>query len=201
MKKENFTILVDMDDTIENLREAWVEALNNKYNLNVRVKDIIDWNIQTFFPTLTKAQIFEILDQPDFYKTIKPKKDAIKYLHLMHEEGFNLILCTASHYSIIKEKFENALFPYFPFFDDDHIIITNNKTIIKANVLIDDGVHNLLKGSYKKILYTTSANSRFNEEEKYKIIRASTWKQIYEIVKTMYKDESEKHNRKTENKD
>ena len=61
-----------------------------------------------------------------------------------------LILCTASHYSIIKEKFENALFPYFPFFDDDHIIITNNKTIIKANVLIDDGVHNLLKGSYKK---------------------------------------------------
>ena len=138
--KNNKLLLVDMDDTIENLREAWVEALNNKYNLNVRVKDIIDWNIQTFFPTLTKAQIFEILDQPDFYKTIKPKKDAIKYLHLMYEEGFNLILCTASHYSIIKEKFEYALFPYFPFFDDDHIIITNNKTIINAILTIKNNI-------------------------------------------------------------
>lgn len=196
--KKDFTILVDMDDTIENLIDAWVIRINEEFGTKTKRKDIINWDIDTFFPSITKAQVFSVLFEHDFWKTVKPKKDAIKYLEKLHDEGFNILLCTASHYSTVKEKFEDALLPYFPFFDSDHIIITNQKYIIKADVLVDDGVHNLLKGSYKKILYTTSVNKNFDEEKKYKIERVSNWKQVYDTIERMYEDELEKHKRKKE---
>lgn len=187
MDKKDFTILVDMDDTIENLLDAWVSWLNKKYSLMVKRKDITDWNIDIFFPSLTSTQVFDVLFEPGFWKTVKPKKDAIKYLQKLHDEGFNIILCTASHYSTVKEKFEDALLPYFSFFDSNHIIITNQKTLLKANVLIDDGIHNLKKGNYKKILYTTTVNQSY-DAEKHGMIRVHNWKEIYSIVESMYEE-------------
>ena len=56
----NTTILVDMDDTMEELLPAWVVYLNNKYHTNVNPNGITDWDIENFFPELTKEQVFEL---------------------------------------------------------------------------------------------------------------------------------------------
>lgn len=51
MKK--LTILVDMDDVLENLVECWVNELNKKCCSSLREEDITDWRIAKFFPQLT----------------------------------------------------------------------------------------------------------------------------------------------------
>lgn len=50
MKK--LTILVDMDDVLENLVECWVNELNKKCGSSLREEDITDWRIAKFFPQL-----------------------------------------------------------------------------------------------------------------------------------------------------
>ena len=52
MEKKDFIIGIDMDDTIEDLCEAWIAWLNNKYECHVNPKDIITWEIpEEFKPT------------------------------------------------------------------------------------------------------------------------------------------------------
>lgn len=45
-------ILVDADDTIENLVEAWTTALNDRYNRNVNSQEILQWDIKQYYPGL-----------------------------------------------------------------------------------------------------------------------------------------------------
>ena len=54
----HLTILVDMDDTIENLAEAWVAYLNARHQTSTDLSDITDWDISKAFPTLTKEQVY-----------------------------------------------------------------------------------------------------------------------------------------------
>lgn len=76
MIKDNengMTICVDMDDTIENLCEAWVSALNKKFNKNYTVDDVKSWNLGDLYTDLTKKQIASVLFEPGFWETVKPK--------------------------------------------------------------------------------------------------------------------------------
>lgn len=54
----HLTILVDMDDTIENLAEAWVAYLNARHQTSTNLSDITDWDISKAFPALTKEQVY-----------------------------------------------------------------------------------------------------------------------------------------------
>lgn len=175
------TILVDVDDVIENLCPCWCHWLNENYGTNVSAEDIIGWDISKFFPELTHEQIFEPLLTEGFWKTVTPKLDAIKYLNLLYEEGYRIFLCTASDYRTIKHKYENIVQRYFPYIDWNHIIICSVKQLIKADILIDDGVHNLIGGDYMKILYTTPHNKSYNAEDN-GIFRVNDWEELYNTV-------------------
>ena len=191
-KKKKLKVLIDMDDTIENLLEAWVAYLNNHHGTSVNYKNIKDWDITLYFPSLIKSQVFYPLYTRDFWETVKPKQDAVYYIDKLWNEGFDLYLVTASHYETLKYKFEKALFPYFPVFDEKHIIVTSNKQMLRGDVLIDDGIHNLVGGKYKKILYTRPYNEDY-DAEKHGMIRVNDWKTIYQVLKEM---ESVKNNEK-----
>lgn len=66
------TILVDMDDTIERLLDAWVSHLNRIYGTHVAVDDVRQWDISLSFPTLTKEQVYAPLLLDDFWYGVKP---------------------------------------------------------------------------------------------------------------------------------
>lgn len=61
------------------------------------------------------------------------------------------------------------------------MIITANKQMIRGDVLIDDGVHNLEGGSYKKILMTAPHNRNYDAEAN-GMIRVSNWTEIEKSI-------------------
>lgn len=202
MTKKEFVILVDMDDVLECLIEAWVERLNEKYNRNVSPENVVEWDVCVYFPGLTKEQVHSPLFEDDFWKSVKPKDGAMEYVSKLHSEGFSIYIVTSSHYSTVQNKFRDALFPYFPFIDYNHIIVCNAKQLVRGNVLIDDGVHNLLdsdtlKATYSKILFSANHNKYFNCD-KTDIYRVNNWNEAYEIVERLYEDELEKESAKKE---
>ena len=46
------TVLIDMDDTLEDLCSEWVKYLNNKHGTSVKHSDITDWDMTKAFPSL-----------------------------------------------------------------------------------------------------------------------------------------------------
>ena len=181
-----YTILIDMDDTIEDLVPAWVTWLNAKYNLNVDPNRVYEWEMTKVFPELTKQQIREPLSLEDFWKTVKPKPDAIKYIQKLIEDGYKIKIVTASYYNTLTYKVEHVLFKYFPFIMWEDVIVCYDKSMIKGTCLIDDAFHNLIGFSGARILMDSTHN-RIYDERKFNMLRMFGWEGIYNYIREMYK--------------
>ena len=157
-------VLVDMDDTIIDLLGAWVEMLNEQHGTTVHPEEVKQWNIAQSFPALTKEQVFEPLLCDDLWFRVKPKAGAVDALRGLIADGHWVLIVTNSAYETLQTKMDAVLFRYFPFINWDNVIITGNKQLVKGDVLIDDGVHNLEGGDYAKILIDAPHNRSYNAE-------------------------------------
>ena len=177
----HITLLVDMDDTIENLLPAWAEWLNKKHGTSIKADDITGWDVQKFFPSLSRDDVYAPLYEDEFWGTVQPKEDAIRYLSLINDLGFKLYICTNSNYQTIRRKLEYIIDRFFSFISWWNVITICNKQLINADILVDDGVHNLLGGSYKKILMTASHNRDFDAES-HDMVRVNNWQEAYDKI-------------------
>lgn len=178
------TILVDMDDVLEKLVASWVDFLNKKYSTNVKPEDVDDWDISKFFPTLTREQVFQASVEEDMWKNVKPMPGAEKALKKLIADGHELYIVTATLYPTVKVKMEDVLFKYYDFLSWDQVIITSKKQLIKGDVLIDDGPHNLEGGSYHKILFTAAHNKKFDEKT-IGAIRVNNWDEALSVIDSL----------------
>ena len=177
----SLTVLVDMDDTITDLLSAWIEMLNRRHGTNVLPKDVQQWDIAKSFPSLTREQVFDPLLCDSLWHYVHPKEGAVDTLRQLIEDGHRVFIVTTSTYETLKAKMDVVLFHYFPFLSWDNVIITANKQMIKGDVLIDDGVHNLIGGDYEKLLVDAPHNHCFDAEEN-GMIRVYSWAEIYQEV-------------------
>lgn len=174
-------ILVDADGVLEDLSQKWVVYLNEKYGTSVRYEDLTEWDMTAAFPGLTREQVYGIDLDEEFYSRLEPIPGAPEAVRRMMEDGHRVFVVTTTPYQAVKAKLERAIFRYYPFLTWKNIIITADKHLIRGDVLIDDGVHNLLGGDYRKILVTAPYNAGFDAEAN-GMIRVGSWEEIYRIV-------------------
>ena len=174
------TILIDMDDVLENLIECWITELNRRHGATVRPEEITDWMIGTFFPSLTKEELFAPLSEPTFWRHLSPKPCAQDIVRRLIDDGHVVKIVTSSYYSTVPPKMA-WLFQHYPFLCWRDVIIAYDKTLINGDVLIDDGIHNLENATYKKQLFDQPHNRSYNAEEN-GMIRVHDWHEIYRII-------------------
>ena len=73
-------ILVDMDDTIEQLLRAWIRTVNCLYGRSVRYDDIKDWDMTRAYPGLTRDEVYGVMRSKDFWLTVEPMPGAVEGL-------------------------------------------------------------------------------------------------------------------------
>lgn len=174
------TILFDADDTAENLLNCWVEMLNERYGTTVTIEDVKQWNVALAFPELTEEQVYGVLQMDALWERLSPLPGSQRVLKQLCDEGHNLYMVTASDYRTSKAKFDRIL-ALFPFLDARHIIITSHKQMVKGDILIDDGPHNLIGGEYFKILFDRPHNRAFDAASE-GAVRAFSWDDVYKMI-------------------
>lgn len=179
MKK--LTILVDMDDTLENLCETWVSYLNQRHGTSVTMEDIKQWDMTKAFPSLTNEEIFAPTTEESMWEKVKPIPKAFDNISKLRRDGHKVLVVTASYPMSVPIKLNKVLFKYFPFFTYKDVIITSHKQLIRGDVLVDDAPHNLVNGQYKRILMTAPHNISFDEKI-IDAIRVDDWDEIYNII-------------------
>lgn len=178
---KSLTVLVDMDDTIENLLSAWVDTINEEHGTSVEVDDIRYWDLSIAFPTLDWQSVYAPLLRDDFWMRVKPIDGASDALKRLIDDGHKVVIVTASAYETLQSKMDYVLFRYFPFLSWNDVIVTSNKQMVKGDVLIDDGVHNLKGGDYEKILMDAPHNRGYNAA-RHGMTRVKTWKEAYQKI-------------------
>ncbi len=178
------TILVDMDDTMEQLLEALVKRANERFGRNASVNEVTDWTIVCAFPGIKKRQILDLMYEPGFWEDVKPVPGAAEALRHFMDEGHKIYVVTATELEHVHRKMQDVLFRYFPFLSPQQVIIISRKQMIRGDVLIDDGIHNLEGGEYKKILFTRPYNRDYDAEAN-DMIRVHNWDEIVEAIDRM----------------
>lgn len=176
-------ILVDMDDTIEQMLVAWVKSVNEVYGTNVSYDDISDWDVSAAFDGLNREQVYGVITEDEFWENVEPMPYAPEVLKKLIEYGDEVYIVTATPYRSIPSKMDHLLFKYFPFIKWENVIVTSRKQLLKADVMIDDGPHNLVGGCYRKILVSCPHNRNFDATSN-GMIRVDNWHEIEKILES-----------------
>ena len=173
-------ILVDFDEVLDNLLEKWVAYLNKKYNKDANFRDLKIWDLTGIFPTLTSEEVNRPLYDNALWESLSPRPDSVVYLKKMIDDGHDVLIVTSSVYQTIPAKMD-WLFKHYPYLSWENVIISSRKQLLQADVMIDDGIHNLVGGNYLKLLYDCPNNRDYNAEEN-GMIRVYSLKNAYEII-------------------
>lgn len=128
------TILLDCDGVVNNFQEELLVWLNTERNTSYTIEDIThyDWIPDTFgedcwWPTTTRA----------FWDDIKIDPEAVKFIANRIIKGDSIYLTSASYFTINLHYKIQKMLEYLPL-TQDHVILTQNKSIVNGDVLIDD---------------------------------------------------------------
>lgn len=180
---KRLTILFDADDVVEDCTRTWVSLINERYGTNTRYEELRDWDVSLGFPTLTREQVYAIVAEDDIWHRISPLPGCKRILQKLYDQGHELYMVTATDYRSCRTKVE-VLLDMFPFLNWQHIILAHNKQMIRGDILIDDGPHNLVGGHYNKLLFDQPHNRDFDEKAE-GIRRVYSWEEIEKAIEAL----------------
>lgn len=133
-------ILFDLDDTITDFLEELVNRYNKKYGTNFTKDHCYKWELNEIF----ENNILELIDEEDFFDSVKPKRDAVKYMEKWVKNGqydiFIVTSCLKPENYVKKIKWIEKHMPFFP---KGRVIPLTEKSAIWGDVLVDDRPKNL----------------------------------------------------------
>jgi 5'(3')-deoxyribonucleotidase len=161
-----------MDNVLENFTECWLSEAGEV----ISVEGIKSWDIHNYVSCGNK-----IYDYVNFnmLSQLKPLKDSQRVFKQLQDENFDLYVITASQPKWVPYKSE-WLKKYFPFFDQDKLVITGRKSIINCDILIDDQPRNINLCPKTPIVFDYAWN-RGNTINR-PCPRVKNWSDIYKIV-------------------
>lgn len=173
------TIALDLNDTLDTLVVNWINRYNELYNDTLNVESIKGWDICNY--TKCGSAIYDILDEPGFFTTLGVRSGSQSVVRWL-SHYYSLIVVTAYRPSATDEipskiKWLNKHFSFIP---DDSIIFCNSKYNIKADYLLDDGIHNLESFDGTPLLMDMPHNRHTR-----KFVRMNNWDDVFRYFKNL----------------
>jgi 5'-nucleotidase len=161
---------------------------NLQNHIGVDNEDITSWNIAQFYPKVSVDEIYLPVLNPSLAPKMTPEKDSIRYTSEWVSRGHTVLVATATDIETSLAKTQ-WLKMHYPWFTPKYLIITQRKQLIKGDILIDDGVHNLLQDKetgieplYKRVCFDRPWNRSF-DCELHGIQRVRSFEEIDKVIK------------------
>ena len=188
-------LVVDLDDVLA--LDGYLNMMNTFVNGNYKYEDAKGYYVEEVLDKETLKAYREFFKNNNVYDyaTVAPhSKEALMNLMLEYE-----IYVASSYYSDIDNVIMPELIPKkcefldknYPFLTSKNYIFTNNKSLIEADVKIDDVVHNL-ENAEDKLLFTAYHNTKLSTAEVYKnrAVRVNDWYEVEKMLMPKQKTKS-----------
>ena len=141
MAYKKLKIICDADDVLISCNEFALQLLSQSDGKDHQLSEITGWGI------LKKDidQRMQYFDTPVFYSNQPALPGAREFLVSLMEKA-DVFIATAVYPKFMGERIQRImeLFPEFPM---DHIIMGKRKDLFHADIMLDDGIHNLLESN------------------------------------------------------
>ena len=189
-------ILFDFDDVLNDLSKVWVQELNRRHSTTTDWNDVKAYSLSVSFPELDEDALYKPYLDGTLYLDAHPVKEAQKLVERLGKEH-ELYVCTSNLLGIEQDTLMSYLYEngacstvdyllnfldaYYPTIPTDHVIITADKSMIKADALIDDNPAHLVHFRGIRILLDKPYNQDI-DDLRHNIHRVHTYQEIDRIL-------------------
>lgn len=142
---QKLTVLVDLDSTLVDLDTKWYRTWNEWTGDSLTADKVKSWDVHLYCKDQS-LDVYSVLNMPGFFKHLDPIEGALDTVYKLHNDGHRIVIVTASP-AKSQTAFNDKQFwvkEHLPFINQHDFIGTHAKDLIRGDVLIDDGPHNLL---------------------------------------------------------
>ncbi|MCR8632096.1 5'-3'-deoxyribonucleotidase [Paenibacillus sp. N5-1-1-5] len=169
-------IAIDMDEVIADFHFKHLNLYNKDFSETLTKEDLYGTRLWNIRPHISK-EILAYVDDSIFFRdlaVIDGSQEVIKDL----SEQYEIFIVTAAmeHPSSFTAKYE-WLKEHFPFLTDRNFVFCGDKSIIRADYLIDDSPKNIERFIGQGLLFTAPHNIH---ETRY--LRVNNWQEVKKLL-------------------
>ena len=164
-----------MDEVLADTLAEHLRRYNQTFDEEIRVEDLAGKGLWDVTPVDRQGQLRAFLDAEDFFEDLALMPDAQAGLKALSSR-FEVFIATQAM------TVPNSLGPkyrwlqrHFPFIPPTHYVFCGNKSILRADYLIDDLPRNLERFEGKGLLYTAPHNLTATG-----FVRVNNWREVAE---------------------
>lgn len=169
------TILVDVDDVLNNLLDGWTARYNADYSDTLTADSFLDWDMLKFVKQECGQKIYDYLKDPTLYEECTPTEHSQAVIERLLKHGDRLYVVSSCVPYSVDAKFAWVT-KHYPLTWKQTIACTD-KSLILGDYLIDDGLHNAV-GFKGKFLLMDRAHNRSDT----KLQRVKDWYEVEEVL-------------------
>lgn len=153
-----FVALIDIDGFLADLHTEWLRRYNEKYNDQLTVRDITDWNIHKFALPECGTSMYDFIEDPSIYDDVEPLMGSLGFVNALYgHPSIRTVYVTSSTVGTMGRKYKWLKDNGFPVTPKGYIE-TADKSLIRGDVLVDDYQENLKTFTGNKILFDSYWN-------------------------------------------
>ena len=165
-------IAIDMDEVIADVAPKFLDLYERDFGVRLRKEDY--WG-KKIYQINGADQIREYLHEKGFFADLPVMPGSKEVIQELMEDYEIFITTAAMEFRASFEDKFDWLREHFPFIHWKNIVFCGDKSVIHADYMIDDHVHNLETFRGKGLLYTASHNiheTRFTRVDDWEDVRA-----------------------------
>ena len=166
-------ICVDMDEVMADTLSEHLRRYNEAFDENLATEDLWGKGLWDVVANDRQTQLRAFLDADDFFADLPVMPDAPDVIHNLAAR-FEVFIATQA--MSVPNSFGPKyrwLLRHFPFLPPTHYVFCGDKSILRADFLIDDLPRNLLRFTGTGILYSAPHNMAAEG-----FIRVANWQEV-----------------------
>jgi 5'-nucleotidase len=167
-------ILVDMDGVIADVYTRFFELYEEETGMKKTMNEIIGLKEGEAFP-----QVLRWVETPGFFRTLPVMKDSQRVLSLLNEKYDIVVVSMATEFPVSLTDKQLWLNDNFPFISWKQVVLCGNKSLIKADIMIDDHFKNLDYFEGETIMYIQPHNINSTGHKHKKVF---SWNDIEKLL-------------------
>lgn len=191
--KTRIKLFIDVDGTIINTAENFIDKYCKEHNINKTIDDLKDWEFKSIDRKIHINEFLKYIETEEFFKTIELDENFLKF-YVMNEANYEWIFITKGTKKNLelKERFLRESLPtlnnvnYIGIKDEEDKKNYN----MKNGIQIDDNIKNLDTNARFKILIKNYLDTDYNriQAPSDDIYEMNNWNEIAESIEWFRKE-------------
>jgi 5'-nucleotidase len=167
-------ILVDMDGVLADVYPRFFELYEQETGNKKTMGEIIGLKEGEAFP-----ELYRWVETPGFFRSIPVMADSQRVLKLLNKTYEILVISMATEFPVSLTDKQMWINDHFPFISWRQVIFCGNKSLIQADLMIDDHFKNLDHFKGETIIFMQPHNV-YNTNHQHKTV--SSWSEIEKLI-------------------